>query len=105
MTFKIITFYWKGILTGSMGQGCAFKKFTFGNPWDPAFLECCYEASPSTTTTFTTNLTNTTFSSETTNSESTSISSPSSFSSSSLSTQTTLASSTSFSPSIPTPRK
>ncbi|XP_006623621.1 fibrillin-1-like [Apis dorsata] len=90
-----------GILTGSMGQGCAFKKFTFGNPWDPAFLECCYEASPSTTTIFTTNLTNATSSSEITNSESTSISSYSS--SSSLSTQTTLASSTSFSPSIPTP--
>ncbi|XP_012277054.1 fibrillin-1 [Orussus abietinus] len=38
-----------GILTGSIGQGCAFNKFTFGNPWDPAFLECCHEALPSTT--------------------------------------------------------
>ncbi|XP_046747526.1 fibrillin-2-like [Diprion similis] len=38
-----------GILTGSMGQGCAFKKFAFGKPWDPAFLECCHEALPSTT--------------------------------------------------------
>ncbi|XP_015599681.1 fibrillin-2 isoform X1 [Cephus cinctus] len=38
-----------GILTGSMGQGCTFKKFSFGKPWDPAFLECCYEAAPSTT--------------------------------------------------------
>ncbi|XP_017758004.1 PREDICTED: fibrillin-3-like [Eufriesea mexicana] len=83
-----------GILTGSMGQGCAFKKFTFGNPWDPAFLECCYEASPSTTTTLTTDLTNAT-SAETTDTESTS--------SSSSSSSTSSSDSTSFSPSIPTP--
>ena len=91
-----------GILTGSMGQGCAFKKFTFGIPWDPAFLECCHEASPSTTPTFTSDLTNTASSSE-----STEISSSSSFSSSltpSTSDQTTSDSdSTPNSPSIPTP--
>ncbi|XP_018398956.1 PREDICTED: fibrillin-1-like [Cyphomyrmex costatus] len=39
-----------GILAGSMGQGCSFKSFSFGIPWDPAFLECCREASPSSTT-------------------------------------------------------
>ncbi|XP_047357054.1 fibrillin-1-like isoform X1 [Vespa velutina] len=38
-----------GILAGSMGQGCSFKTFTFGIPWDPAFLQCCYEALPNTT--------------------------------------------------------
>ncbi|XP_048511324.1 fibrillin-1 isoform X2 [Athalia rosae] len=41
-----------GILTGSMGQGCAFKRFAFGRPWDPAFIECCHEALPSTTELF-----------------------------------------------------
>ncbi|XP_033310494.1 fibrillin-1-like isoform X1 [Bombus bifarius] len=87
-----------GILTGSMGQGCAFKKFTFGNPWDPAFLECCYEASPSTTSTSTTDLTKATTFSETSDTESTS--SPLT-STSSLSTETLA--STSFSPSLPTP--
>lgn len=83
-----------------MGQGCAFKKFTFGNPWDPAFLECCYEASPSTTSTSTTDLTKATSFSETTDIESTS--SPLTLTSS-LSTETLA--STSFSPSLPTPRK
>ncbi|XP_020288632.1 fibrillin-3-like isoform X2 [Pseudomyrmex gracilis] len=39
-----------GILTGSLGKGCSFKSFSFGVPWDPAFLECCREASPSSTT-------------------------------------------------------
>lgn len=39
-----------GILTGSMGQGCSFKSFSFGIPWDPAFLECCREVAPSSTT-------------------------------------------------------
>ncbi|CAK9820357.1 FBN2 [Anthophora quadrimaculata] len=78
-----------GILTGSMGQGCAFKSFTFGNPWDPAFLECCHEASPNTTTTIATKSTNATTSSETTETESTS--------------SITESSSTSFSPSLPTP--
>lgn len=82
-----------------MGQGCAFKKFTFGNPWDPAFLECCYEASPSTTTS-TTDLTKATTFSETTDTESTS----SPLTSTSLLSTETLAS-TSFSPSLPTPRK
>ncbi|XP_017892365.1 fibrillin-1-like [Ceratina calcarata] len=74
-----------GILTGSMGQGCAFKKFTFGNPWDPAFLECCHEASPSTTTNFPTNASSPV--NETTDTES----------------STTNSSDTSFSPMIPTP--
>ncbi|XP_076668059.1 uncharacterized protein LOC143368830 isoform X1 [Andrena cerasifolii] len=90
-----------GILTGSMGQGCAFKKFTFGIPWDPAFLECCHEASPSTTTTFTSDFTN-----ATSPSESTEISSSSSFSSLTPSTSdqtTSELDSTSNSPSIPTP--
>ncbi|KAK0170128.1 hypothetical protein PV328_010728 [Microctonus aethiopoides] len=36
-----------GILTGSLSQGCVFKSFSFGKPWDPAFLECCYETSSS----------------------------------------------------------
>ncbi|EFN68423.1 Fibrillin-2 [Camponotus floridanus] len=40
-----------GILTGSMGQGCSFKSFSFGIPWDPAFLECCHEASPTSEST------------------------------------------------------
>lgn len=41
-----------GILTGSMGQGCTFDGFSFGIPWDPAFMECCHETkSPSITTT------------------------------------------------------
>ncbi|XP_076236207.1 uncharacterized protein LOC143180395 [Calliopsis andreniformis] len=95
-----------GILTGSMGQGCAFKSFTFGNPWDPAFLECCHEASPTTTP----DLSNTTPSNETTSSSSSSLTPSSSLSpsrtpsSSSSSTQTTSESEpTSFSPSIPTP--
>lgn len=35
-----------------MGQGCAFKKFAFGKPWDPAFLECCHEVLLSTTELF-----------------------------------------------------
>ncbi|XP_034936091.1 fibrillin-1-like [Chelonus insularis] len=38
-----------GILTGAMGQGCTLSDFSFGNPWDPAFLECCNEALTSTT--------------------------------------------------------
>lgn len=78
-----------------MGQGCAFKKFTFGNPWDPAFLECCHEASPSTSAP--TDLTNATSFIETTGTSSSSIST------SSLSTPTLA--STSSSLSIPTPRK
>ncbi|XP_043527700.1 fibrillin-2-like [Frieseomelitta varia] len=82
-----------GILTGSMGQGCAFKKFTFGNPWDPAFLECCHEASPSTTSA-PTDSTNATSFIETTDTSS-------SISTSSLSTPTLA--STSSSLSIPTP--
>ncbi|XP_012529954.2 fibrillin-1 isoform X2 [Monomorium pharaonis] len=45
-----------GILAGSMGQGCSFKSFSFGIPWDPAFLECCHEASPSSTTDLTSEL-------------------------------------------------
>lgn len=77
-----------------MGRGCAFKKFTFGNPWDPAFLECCHEASPSTTLA-STDPTNATSFNETTDT--------SSSSTSSLSTPTLA--STSSSLSIPTPRK
>ncbi|XP_011707681.1 PREDICTED: fibrillin-1-like isoform X2 [Wasmannia auropunctata] len=46
-----------GILAGSMGQGCSFKSFSFGIPWDPAFMECCREASPSSTTDLTSELT------------------------------------------------
>ncbi|XP_076756473.1 uncharacterized protein LOC143426737 [Xylocopa sonorina] len=119
-----------GILTGSMGQGCAFKKFTFGDPWDPAFLECCHEASPTTTSsltpTSTTFTTDDTSSSETSDTDSTSSSSTFSTSSqtsstSSLSTQTsdstssassqtsstsslsTQTSDSTYSPSIPTP--
>ena len=79
-----------------MGQGCAFKKFTFGNPWDPAFLECCHEASPSTTSA-PTDPTNATSFIETTDTSSSSIST------SPLSTPTLA--STSSSLSIPTPRK
>lgn len=82
-----------GILTGSMGQGCAFKKFTFGNPWDPAFLECCHEVSPSTSAP--TDFTNVTLFNETTDTSSSSIST-------SLLSTPTLAS-TSSSLSIPTP--
>ncbi|XP_008553599.1 fibrillin-1 [Microplitis demolitor] len=37
-----------GILTGSLGQECALNDFSFGNPWDPAFLECCRETSTTT---------------------------------------------------------
>ncbi|XP_032679008.1 fibrillin-1-like isoform X2 [Odontomachus brunneus] len=39
-----------GIYAASTGQGCSFKSFSFGIPWDPAFLECCHENLPSTTT-------------------------------------------------------
>ncbi|XP_043471383.1 fibrillin-1-like [Leptopilina heterotoma] len=39
-----------GIQRGSRGQGCALK-YSLGNPWDPAFLECCHEASPTTIST------------------------------------------------------
>ncbi|XP_012149839.2 uncharacterized protein LOC100874867 [Megachile rotundata] len=94
-----------GILTGSMGQGCSFKSFSFGNPWDPAFLECCYEASPSTTS-LTSESTSPTDTTETESSSSSSTSSMSSSSVSSPSTETSSDSSsdsTSFSPSIPTP--
>ncbi|XP_024879851.1 fibrillin-3-like [Temnothorax curvispinosus] len=45
-----------GILAGSMGQGCSFKSFSFGIPWDPAFLECCHEVAPSSTTDLTSEL-------------------------------------------------
>ncbi|XP_054011032.1 fibrillin-1-like [Hylaeus anthracinus] len=79
-----------GILAGSMGQECAFKRFTFGIPWDPAFLECCYEASPSTTTTFTSDSTNGTSPSQSTDASSSSGTQKSS-------------NPTSFSPSVPTP--
>ncbi|XP_076276277.1 uncharacterized protein LOC143207096 [Lasioglossum baleicum] len=84
-----------GILTGSMGQGCSFQRFSFGIPWDPAFLECCHEASPSTSTTFTSDSTNLSSTSENTET------SPSSSSPSSPSSSSTQ--STEFSPSIPTP--
>ncbi|XP_015113474.1 fibulin-2 [Diachasma alloeum] len=40
-----------GILSGSLGQNCAFKAFRFGKPWDSAFLECCDEATASSSTT------------------------------------------------------
>ncbi|XP_034188272.2 uncharacterized protein LOC117607997 isoform X1 [Osmia lignaria lignaria] len=90
-----------GILTGSMGQGCAFKSFNFGNPWDPAFLECCHEASPSTTTTLTSDSTNSTSSSDTSETESSS--SSSTFSISSSSSTDMSSDSTPSSPSIPTP--
>ncbi|XP_063990855.1 fibrillin-2-like [Diachasmimorpha longicaudata] len=40
-----------GILSGSLGQNCAFKAFRFGKPWDSAFLECCEKATTSSPTT------------------------------------------------------
>ncbi|XP_011314655.1 fibrillin-2 [Fopius arisanus] len=40
-----------GILSGSLGQNCAFKAFRFGKPWDSVFLECCNEATGVTSTT------------------------------------------------------
>lgn len=39
-----------GILTGSMTQQCSLDTFSFGKPWDSAFLECCSEVLPSSTT-------------------------------------------------------
>ncbi|XP_076376095.1 uncharacterized protein LOC143259120 [Megalopta genalis] len=82
-----------GILSGSTGQGCAFKTFSFGIPWDPAFMECCTQALPNTTTTFTSESTNSTSPSEKTETSSSPLSSPSASS----------ARTTDFSPSIPTP--
>ncbi|KAL6257929.1 hypothetical protein P5V15_011528 [Pogonomyrmex californicus] len=83
-----------GILAGSMGQGCSFKNFAFGAPWDPAFLECCYEASPSTTTDLTSE-----FSSESSTETEPEFSSSSSPSSSSTYSPTPSSSSSSPSPS------
>ncbi|KAL6430493.1 hypothetical protein ACFW04_007830 [Cataglyphis niger] len=93
-----------GILAGSMGQGCSFKSFSFGIPWDPAFLECCREASPSSTTDLTSESssgsteTDLDFSSS---SSSPSSPSPSSSSSSSSSSSPSSSDSTSPSPSSP----
>lgn len=56
-----------GILAGSMGQGCSFKRFSFGIPWDPAFLQCCYEALPNTT--LATDASDSTFSSDSSSTE------------------------------------
>ncbi|XP_066599204.1 fibrillin-2-like [Prorops nasuta] len=120
-----------GILTGAMGRGCSFS-FNFGSPWDPAFLECCKEALPTTLSTAEYSSSSEDFSSTGTSSSSSSTyspdSSPSSLSSpeSSSSSQFPSASSeyssasspyssssttisdfpsdaTSYSPSIPTP--
>ncbi|XP_014488735.1 PREDICTED: fibrillin-1-like [Dinoponera quadriceps] len=73
-----------GIYAASTGQGCSFKSFSFGIPWDPAFLECCHENLPSTTTDLTSPSTmNTEFSSSPSSQYSSSPSSPYSSSSSS----------------------
>ncbi|XP_011333166.1 fibrillin-1-like isoform X3 [Ooceraea biroi] len=90
-----------GILTGSMSQGCSFKSFSFGIPWDPAFLECCHEVSPSSTTDLTSELSSETdFDSSSSSSPSTPYSpSPSSLSSSSsISSSLSPLSSSSLSP-------
>lgn len=34
-----------------MGSGCVMTGFSFGIPWDPAFMECCKETETSTSTT------------------------------------------------------
>lgn len=98
-----------GILAGSMGQGCSFKTFTFGIPWDPAFLQCCYEASPNTT--LATDATYSTLSSDSnteteseTSLSTSSLTSPFSESSSSSSSSPSSLFSTD-STTIPTPRK
>ncbi|KAL0113527.1 hypothetical protein PUN28_012588 [Cardiocondyla obscurior] len=80
-----------GILAGSMSQGCSFKTFSFGIPWDPAFLECCHEASPSSTTDST---------SESLSSESSTETDPDFWSTSSYSTSSS-SSSSSVSPTSP----
>ncbi|XP_015191223.1 PREDICTED: fibrillin-2-like [Polistes dominula] len=96
-----------GILTGSMGQGCSFKTFSFGIPWDPAFLQCCYEALPNTT--LATDASDSTFSSDSSTETNSEMSSPSTSMTSSISESSPSSSSFSSSPlstdstTIPTP--
>ncbi|XP_063219441.1 fibulin-1-like [Bacillus rossius redtenbacheri] len=36
-----------GLITSSMNMGCAFRKFSFGCPWEEVHRECCLESASS----------------------------------------------------------